>query len=146
MKQVENAIRRRLDMEGHKGLEIQKCKFEKKTKIDPKQTGIYVIFDILLGMVMYVGEGKIVNRLVTHWAKSTLKNLNASTIKDVVGWRSLREDINYDIGNWQIFYVYINDGVEEEVIEKGLIKDLRPYANKKIHLQRIKNNKTEGGQ
>lgn len=126
---------------------IYQCAFGKRPDMDQSAKGVYVIYDKKTGMIIYVGEafkgkGSIYKRFPPHWIKSLEDLIVKYPDKDTAGWRSLREDIEYNVADWEILYVKLDRSDVIGAVESNLILKLQPYANDEILENRI-NNKTK---
>ena len=115
--------------------EIKSCKFEKFPKILKRLTGVYIIFDTKLGIIVYVGKGIIFGRFKPHYNKAT--GLWEGKRGDTNGWKWFRNNNQFDIHNWKIFYVELPSEKKQVAVEGMLIDDLEPLANDETFKDRL---------
>ena len=129
LKRVDERIEHRCTSENIKLTTIECKSWLEGRKGYKRRRGVYVITDPV--RVIYVGKGFFSARNQSHYNKAINKaNYNPK------GWIYLKETIDYDITNWVLTVVELDSEVDITFLEGALIKDLQPYANDEVHVDR----------
>ena len=93
--------------------------------------GVYVISEG--SKVIYVGQGHVRDRLLSHWEKA-YENLDQKKLPK--GWRWLTENyetLKLNPLNWIVHYVILEKPSKLTRVEGDLIDELQPLANEETY-------------
>jgi hypothetical protein len=124
---IDTVIQTALDKNNIKSEVITK-KFKYHSEIDHTLDGIYVL--IQDEQVMYVGKGKIHDRLRKHWKKANGKLLPT----DPPGWHWLYKNVTINPSEWIVKYLILDKQTKLSLIEGCLIHDFQPLANNETYI------------
>ena len=128
LKQVHERIEHRCSAENIKPTTIESKRWLEGRKGLKRRRGVYVITDS--ERVIYVGKGYFADRNRSHYNKAINK-----ARYNPKGWIYLKKT-DYDINTWVLTIVELDSEVDITFLEGALIKDLVPYANDEVHVDR----------
>ena len=111
--------------------EVIEIPFKHLSFIPKNRKGVYIISEA--NTIIYVGQGKVQKRNITHWEKAYRDLSKRKGIPK--GWLWLTENytnLNINPNLWQLTYIILNKETDRTAVEGALIKFLNPIANDEV--------------